>query len=79
MLEIIDELNSLSITVLKFSCDKLQQLMSLNKLNGEHNVKEFKELLSIFKNWDKFHQEEIKQMMVPEFDDERAKITQRCL
>lgn len=53
--------------------------MSLNKLNGEHNVKEFKELLSIFKNWDKFHQEEMKQIMVPELDDEKAKITQRCL
>jgi hypothetical protein len=38
-------------------------------LSGENAVKDFKEIITIFKSWDRFYCEDMKDIMVIEFEE----------
>ena len=81
-LEIVEELNSIPISMLRFAYDKVSVLLGLNRLTAEHSVKDFKELINIFRVWDRFYNEDMKEIMIVEFKDigtsEVDKITAKC-
>lgn len=67
-LEIVEELHQIPIAILKFACEKVSVILNLSRLNGEHTIKEFKDVIGIFILWEKFYQEDMKRIITAEYD-----------
>lgn len=62
-IEVVDEINSIPITMLKLANEKVCALLGLKPIGGERSIKEFRETINVYLFWDKFFEEDMKQLM----------------
>lgn len=72
-LNIVEELHSIPISILKFAYEKVSIILNLSHLNADHTVKEFKDVIAIFLSWEKFYQEDMKRIINVDYGDPDAR------